>query len=233
MEDDEKTPTSSPSDDQEQPVENEVEVADTDTEDAEAERTMKKSAEARIHELLSKNKDLEKKMQEIEAKMAPPPPPPAPAAEPTPEVKRAVDYLKTLGFTQKQDVEERLRQIEDRMVLNNEHQRLESTYSGADGRPKYDRAATEEFMRKRGIYDAEAAYKLMHEQELFDFELKRYEGDRKKKPFVQKPGSSSGTRGDNTITREKIAEWLKTPEGRTKYEQNREKILSMLAKGEL
>jgi len=194
----------------------------------------KKSAEARINELIAKNKELANKLDTIEEKMAPPPPPPTDSTqELTPEVQKAVNYLKKLGFVTKEEQEKKIREVQDRAYLDAEHGRLENRFSGADGRPKYEKREIEEYMRKRGIYDPEVAYEQLFKKELFDFELKKYEGDRKKKPFVQKTGSSAGTRDDNTITREKIAEWIKTPEGRIKYEQNRDKILKMMANQEL
>jgi len=194
----------------------------------------KKSAEARINEILAKNKQLEEKLATIEEKMAPPPPAPIDGTQAlTPSVQKAVDYLKDLGFVTKDQQDKKMREIQDRATLDSEHVQLESRFSGSDGRPKYERKDVEDYMQKRGIYNAEAAYKLMFEKELFDAQLKDYEGDRRKKPFVQKAGSSAGTREDNTITREKIADWLKSPEGRVKYEQNREKILKMMANSEL
>ena len=233
MIDEEKTLDTSPSD---------VETAETedtsvDTEVNTEEKTEspgKKSAEARINELLSKNKELESKLDTIEEKMAPPPPPPIDSTqELTPEVRKAVDYLKKLGFVTKEEQDKKIREVQDRAYLDGEHTKLENRFSGADGRPKYEKKEVEEYMRKRGIYDAEAAYEQLYKKELFDFELKQYEEGRKKKPFVQKTGTSAGSREDNTITREKIAEWIKTPEGRMKYEQNRDKILKMMAEGQL
>jgi len=224
MEDADNTLDQSSSDDNQ----TEEQVQGTETE----QQAGKRSAEARIHELLAKNKELEAKLDAVEAKIAPVQAP-APTTKQPPEVQKAVDYLKELGFVQKKDQEEAIRAIEDRLVLNNEHMRLESKYSGEDGRPKYDRAAIEEFMRKRGIYDAEVAYETLNKPEIFDWQLKQYESERKNKPFVQKPAATTGVREEKTITPEKISEWLKTPEGRVKYEQNRDKILGMLQKGEL
>lgn len=231
--DSEKTLDSSSSD---EVNEEDVKEADTEgnTEEKDSEEHQGRSAEGRIHELLAKNKVLEQKLDEINAKMAPQvPTPQVKEVEIAPEARKVVDYLKELGFVRKEDQEKVFRSVEDRMTLNNEHLRLENVFSGSDGRPKYDRKEVEAFMQKRGIFDPETAYEKLNKEELFDWEVKQYEAKRGKKPFVQKPVSTVGEREDNKITPEKIAEWLKTPEGREKYEQNREKILSMLKKGEL
>ena len=220
-------------DEDENPVDLENDQSPSD--DQPEDKPGKKSAEARINELLSKNKELENKLITIEEKLAPPPPP-APKdsnQELTPDVKKAVETLKKIGFVTREEQDKKLQQIQDRAFLDAEHVKLENKYDGSDGKPKYVKKDVEKYMQERGIFDSEAAYKLMFEKELLDFEMKRYEDNRKKKPFVQKPGSSAGTREDNTITREKIAEWMKTPEGRLKYEQNSAKILKMMANNEL
>jgi hypothetical protein len=199
----------------------------------EDEKPGKRSAEARINELLSKNKELEAKLGDIEERLAPPPPPTTPAAPLTPEVQKAIEFLKDQGFVTKTELDKERQYQEDRAALTAEHTKLAQNYSGADGRPKYDSDEVEKYMKSHGIYDPEVAYKAMHETELFDWKLKKAESDRKKRPFSEKPGSPGGDRGNQAITREKIAEWLKTPEGRAKYEANRPKIMELLAEGQL
>lgn len=218
-------------DEDENPIVDDQSPSDDQPED----KPGKKSAEERINELLSKNKELEGKLSKIEEKMAPIPPaaPKDPTQELTPDVKKAVEVLKKIGFVTREEQDRKLQQLQDRAFLDAEHTKLENKYDGSDGKPKYDKKEVEKYMQEHGIFDSEAAYKLMFEKELLDFEMKRYEDNRKKKPFVQKPGSSAGSREDNTITREKISEWMKTPEGRLKYEQNRDKILKMMANNEL
>ena len=88
-------------------------------------------------------------------------------------------------------------------------------------------------MRDRAIYDPTVAYEQLHKTELFDWNVKQLEEQPKKQPYVEKKGSTTATREENTITREQIADWMKTPEGRIKYEKNRNKILSLMAQGQL
>jgi len=231
------TPTDlSPSDEleSESTPSTETETSSEVTDEGETRQPGKKSAEARIHELLSENKELEGRLKRVEEKLVSPTPL-STSTQPTvtPQVQRAIDYLKELGFVKKEDLEEREKATENKMVLISEHQRLENRYSGSDGRPKYERSEIETYMRKHAIYDPDAAYSLLHKSELLDWEIKKYEADKKKKPFVIRPSSSGNSREDNIITSEKISEKLKTPEGREWYEKNRKKILTLMAEGKL
>ena len=195
----------------------------------------KKSAEARINELVGKIKEFEEKLGESKQQ----PVVEVSTTEPkvTPDVQKAVDYLKGLGFVRETEVdkkvEERIRKSEDRFALDSEHMRLANTFSGTDGRPKYIKEDVEKFMRERAIYDPTAAYEQLHKTELFDWQVKQLEEQPKKQPYIEKKGSTTATRAENTITREQIAEWMKTPEGRIKYEKNRDKILSLMSQGQL
>jgi hypothetical protein len=196
-----------------------------------AERDKGRGVQARIDELTGKIYKLESEL--ADAKNAPPPPPP-PTEPLKPDVQQAVEYLKGLGFTRTEDVKQQVQAIEDRMALKNEHSRLENEYDGGDGRPKYDRAKTESFMREHAVYDPEVAYKALHEAELLDWAVKKAGGGTKQRPFIERGGTSGRqAQEDNTITRDKIDEWMKTPEGRVKYEQNRDKILDLMTKGQL
>ncbi len=89
-------------------------------------------------------------------------------------------------------------------------------------------------MRDHAVYDPEVAYKALNEPELLDWAIKRAGSGKTQRPYVERGGGSGRqAQEDNTITREKIDEWMKTPEGRMKYEQNREKILELMTKGQL
>jgi hypothetical protein len=188
----------------------------------------------RIDALTSKNDKLEKEVRDLRSQRVVPNPPAPANPNVTAAKTRAVEYLKSLGFSPTEDVDTKIQQIEDRMTLNNEHMRLMSEYDGADGRPRYDRNKVESFMRDHAVYDPEVAYKALYEAELLDWSIKKGQSERKQRPYIERGGGSSRNAvEDNTITREKIDEWMKTPEGRAKYEQNREKILDMMTKGQL
>ena len=201
-----------------------------------------RGAESRIHELVdevkatraeveaarAEAKAAQEKALALEQRLNPPT-----NTSSNPNAQKAVEYLKSLGFTQKTDVESELQAIRDRMALDTEHSRLKNDYDGSDGRPVYKQADVEKFMREQGIYNPEVAYKTMHEAELLDWSIKKASSDTRQKPHIEKPGSTQASREDNTITREKIGEWMKTPEGRIKYEENREKILQLMTEGKL
>jgi len=187
----------------------------------------KKSAEARINDLIAENKRLidEMKAGKKDTTLLPPP-------APTPDAKEAalIEGLKKLGFARVEDLEKTKTEVRDEMVLNTEHSRLVDVYSGSDGRPKYDRNEVEKYMRENGIYLPEVAYKAMHETELNDWLLKN--ASHKNKPYTAPP--SAPTKGEEgAITREKIAEMQKSPNFKQWYEANREKILKLMVQGSL
>lgn len=195
----------------------------------------KKDAESRIHELVDNNKTLAENLKATQDKLAALEQRLAPPSNTTnsPVTQKTVEYLKSLGFTQKAEVDAQVQAVRDRMALDTEHMRLSGEYDGADGRPAYNQTEIEKFMRDQGIYNPEVAYKAMHEAELLDWSMKKANGNTRQKPYIEKPGSTQSNREDDTITREKLEEWMKTPEGRIKYEQNRQKILSLMSEGKL
>lgn len=232
--------TGTSSSDENQTISDEEEVVVETTEDSSEDAPRKRSAEARINELVGEIKELREKLEsreeeEVETKV------PAPVTTTTstpnqlsPEAEKAIGILKERGFVTQDQIEAKIEELKNRQVLDSEHVRLESKYSGSDGRPVYDKGKIETFMRKRGIYDPEAAYKIMNEDELLDWRLKQSEGVIKKDLKVEKGGSTAGNVIDrNTITSEMIAEKMQTPEGRAWYEKNRDKILTLVAKGQL
>lgn len=233
----EETTSTSPSDETENPSDDFDFKDDLKTDDEDA-APRKRSAEARINQLVAKNKELEDRLNHVDERTSMPSTVPTPPIqrdqdESNPEVKKALDFLKQSGFTTKEDLTKGLQEIEDRRILDTTHRDLEGNYDGQDGRPKYRRSEVEEYMRTQGIYNPEVAYKALHEEELLDWQLKRAEGKRKERPYVQAQGASTGDSGKNTITREKIAKAMLTPEGKAWYERNRTKILQLSAEGKL
>lgn len=212
------------------------ENSDDDTGDDEASKANKKSAQARIDELTGRLKAQEDEIKALkETKTTVPTPPAGDDPTSTPEAQKVIKQLETLGFTRKTDVEKEIRVIEDRMTLNAEHLKLGTEYDGSDGRPKYDKAKIEGYMRDKGVYDPEVAYKAMNEAELLDWHLKKADAGSKKKPYIEKPGGSGVNRtSDNQITKEKLQEVAQnpTPANRAWYERNRNKILQMHSEGQ-
>lgn len=207
-----------------------------------------RTAEDRIDELLSKNKQMEEELKSrptreefdsLKSKLetVPTPPPVAPEEPQSPDVQKAIDFLKSKGkFVDEEKLRKEMQFVKDQMYLDSQHQRLENKYDGSNGMPRYDRAKADEYMRSHPVYDPEIAYEQIYKDELLDWNIKKLESDRKKKPYIARPSSTSGTQtDDNALTREKVQEWVSnpTPENRQRYEQNREKILKLMAQGKL
>jgi hypothetical protein len=202
----------------------------------------KKSAEGRIHQLISKNKELEERLASVEKEkekiftQTPSVESTVVQKEPvvTPEVQKALEFLKVQGFVTKDELEKVQKETQNRQMLDNEHLRLQTTYDGSDGRPKYDKEKVEDYMRTQGIYNPEVAYKVMNETELLDYELKKAEERLKTGPYIEKGGMKGEEAAQaKAISPEKIAKAAMTPEGRAWYERNRDKILSLMNKGQV
>ena len=220
----------------------EEEVLDSDVdenqsgEENNSEKENKRTVQARIDELSGKLKESEKRVQELESKVTEKVPTPQVTVESTSEAQKAIAYLENLGFTRKGAIDSQIKTIEERIELNTEHGRLLGEYDGSDGRPKYEKAKVERYMRDRGIFDPEVAYKAMNETELLDWHLKKAGTGEKKRPYIEKPGGGGVSRStDNQITREKLQEVANnpTPVNRAWYEKNRNKILQMMAEGQI
>lgn len=195
----------------------------------EGEQPGKRSAEARIDQLIAQTKQQSDEIAQLKQRMTPMPP----TDQPDPKVQEAVSQLKKLGFTTKDELAGMKQTIQDEWLLNAEHQRLAESYSGSDGRPKYDSTTVEEYMRKNGIYSPEIAYKALHESELLDWHLKQAGTPGATNQPYTTPAAPSGNRDSNVITRELIQEKMKSPDWRQWYEENREKILSLAQQGAL
>jgi len=87
----------------------------------------------------------------------------------TAEVKQ---QLKELGFMTKEEFEaERNRAKEDDFVKS-ELSRLESTYNGKDGKPKFDRQEVIEYALDNKIGDPEAAFLKMNHKAIIDSQVR-------------------------------------------------------------
>ncbi len=109
--------------------------------DEDSSKNKGRAAKDRIDDLSFQLKEKERKIAELEAKANEKTPmPPTGSPESTPEAKKVIEQLESLGFTRKGSVEEQIKQIESKMELNAEHTRLNNEYDGSDGRPKYNKA---------------------------------------------------------------------------------------------
>lgn len=119
-----------------------------------------------VNERVKSISKLEAKIAELEGKLAP-----APAADPQQE--QAKQYLKTLGFVSREDVEHELKQREDDQRVEAELSRLENDWNGKDGRPKFDRKQVIEYCLKNGIGNPEVGFKALKEQDLINYHIQQ------------------------------------------------------------
>lgn len=195
----------------------------------------KKDAESRINQLVGQIKGLEEKLEQVGSKQPTLPVPGATEAPLTPELQRAKEQIKTLKFVDEEALDKKVRQMEDRILLDTEHSRLENSLTGEDGRPKYQRKDVEKFMREKAVFDPETAYEKLYQAELLDWNIKKA-GEKKPAPPKSDSGQAKGDeqKGDSkTITREMIRDKMSTPEWRGFYEENRATIISLMQKGQL
>lgn len=151
------------------------------------------------------------------------------------EEQAALNRLKELkAFVTPADLEKErskiraeLRAERDREVLNNAHEKLETSFDGSNEYPAYDRQAVEEFMRNRGIYDPETAYEKMHKEEILDIEVKK-RSKSKKEPFTERTKSRIAT--GQPWTPETLSDRLKQSDGRQFYLKNKDKIIKLQEK---
>lgn len=119
--------------------------------------------------------------------------------QPSPKVDPESDALKNqlrnLGFiTREEQLAEVKRQKED-MEVQSELARLEKTYDGSDGRPKFNRNAAVKFAIEKGIGDLEVAYKVQNEASLIDWHIKQASSKTKGVKTEGSDGSGSAAAG--------------------------------------
>lgn len=205
----------------------------TSSDSGEGKEPSPRSAEARINELVAKTKQLEEELAKTKGEKTPMPPTFSEKqnGQITPEMQRVIEQLEILGVAFRKDLDSKVENVQNRIALDREHDRLERLYDGSDGKPKYDRNVIEPFMRDRGIYVAEPAYREMYKTELDDWLIKSIENRQRTKSFSERSGSAvSTTPESDAITGEKLTEmYKKDPVAFARYyEKNRDKIWTLL-----
>jgi hypothetical protein len=150
----------------------------------------------------------------------------------TPDEKRAFNRLQQLGVATKTDVKELTEQIrqqlkeemqaeKDRELLQREHSKLESKFSG--DYPAYDPKEVEEHMKTKGIYDPETAYKDLYWDEIINLETKKKTKEEKPTTLQTKSNISAS----DPMSPQALSERLAQPDGRKYYLENKDKIEKM------
>ena len=185
--------------------------------------SMKGKTQERIVELIRKNKQLQTSLSQRTYQ------PPTPAKEESAElsegeIRDAVGKLRKYGVATQDD----LRAIEDRLLLDAEHNRLRGKYKGVEGDPKYVSDEVEEYARSHYFGgNLEAAFKDMYFDEFVDIETKKR--GRKDQTYTEKPIASVKV-GEKPLTIESLRERLKQTDGAEWWSKNREKIEPLLEK---
>jgi len=110
---------------------------------------------------------LQTKLQELEARIAPQQQPA------NPQIEQVKQQLHDLGFVSKDEVQQTLRQQQENTRVEQQLTKLEAQYDGKDGRPKFDRKAVVEFALSQGIGNPEYAYKSLHEKDLTNWSIQQ------------------------------------------------------------
>jgi hypothetical protein len=151
----------------------------------------------------------------------------------TPEVATAVQGLRSIGFPTSEDVDAKINQSLSGMVYNMELDRLESKYSGDDGKPKFDKDEYQDYISRhpqyRG-YTPEDVYSKMYEEELFDWRIQHNSRSTTATRTTPSLRPTKTQVREEPLTRELIEQRLKEPDGRAWYDRNLEQVNAVLAK---
>ena len=115
------------------------------------------------------------------------------------QAQQLTNQLKDMGFVTKAEQEAELERRDEDTQVQRELDSLESKYSGTDGRPKFVKQKVLDFALEKQIGDLEAAYKILNEKKLINWQIKQ--ASSKTKGF--KTETSTGTGSTEAGTTEK------------------------------
>jgi hypothetical protein len=125
---------------------------------------------SRFKEVIDKNHEtvtqLQSRLDQLERSTAP-------KAEQNPQIEQVKQQLKALGFVSKDEVDQMTKQQQENARVAAQLEKLEGTYDGKDGRPKFNRTEVIKYALDKGIMDPELAYKTMHEKDLLDWHIQK------------------------------------------------------------
>lgn len=148
----------------------------------------------------------------------------------TTEAQQGIATLRKVGFSTKEDVRQEVNEGLATLRYNMELDRLETKYSGDDGRPKFTREEYEEYLTSHPAYKnyyPEDVYSKMFSEELFDWSVKhRVEPTVKQKTSPLRPVRTATQ--EEELTPESIEEHLKQPGGQQWYDEHLKEINATL-----
>lgn len=140
--------------------------------------------------------EIRRERDELRAKLAQGLQSPTAPKEPTdPTIQAVKQQLKELGFVEKAEIDQVLKQKDEDAQVQRQLDSLESKYSGTDGRPKFDRQRVLDYAVSKQILDLETAYKSLHEKELIDWHIRNAS-----KGTALKTETSDGSGASNVAT---------------------------------
>ena len=169
---------------------------------------LKGTTQERIKQILRERDDLRQKtvtQAQLDAQRVTP-------AKPTAnqdEIREAANILRDQGKLASQDD---LNALMFQIRMDEKHERLADKYSGSGGMPKYDRTEVEDYMKRKSIWDPEAAFHDMYFDEFTD--AKRIA--KKSGVYTEKPIAGQGK--EEPLSAETLREKLTGPKGREFYE---------------
>lgn len=157
---------------------------------------------SRFKEVNEKARQAEERLKELEERMNQSS---TPQKEYDPQAEQVKQTLKQYGFVSEEDVKKELQKLREDSALEQRLTRLEGSYSGKDGRPKFDRNDVVQFAIDNQIADPEAAYKIMHEKELIDWHISQAAGKTSGVKTEKSDGSGTPTVGPSNDDLKKAA----------------------------
>lgn len=110
------------------------------------------------------------------------------------QVREALEAAKRLGIMTRDEFDQAYAERRESERLLERTESLESTYNGADGRPKFDKLEILEYMQQTGVRDPEIAYKTKYEKQLDEWKEKKLSGAKKENITTTQTGGGSNKR---------------------------------------
>lgn len=196
-------------------------------------RSLKGPTQDRIKRLIQEKKAQEAENARLRSAVGTvPPPPPGYGGQSDPNVQDAVRKLDQVGLATKDFVKESVDQSVGNLRWQFEIERLESKYSGDDGRPKFDREEYQDYIGRHPEYRSylpEDVYDKMYHEELHDWDSQQTGGKVLSRNKTLRPTRTTSG-GEEPLTPELIEARLREPDGRAWYEKNIEKINTVLGR---
>lgn len=153
-----------------------------------------------------------------------------------PDVQDAVSKLDQFGVATKdfvgRQIDEKVNQQLSGIVWKMEMDRLEGKHNGSDGLPAFDRAEYEAYVNANPqyrSYSPDDVYEKMYNEDIFEAKVKGLGN----KPQVRQSPNLRATRTrvqEEAMTPDYIEQRLRQPDGRQWYEQNKDRINTVVAR---